>query len=98
MTSMSSTTVTTDDQTPPRRTNILWTICALLFAATSINYMDRQVLGILKPTLQHLINLNEVNYGYVTGAFSPAYAIGLLLSGRLIDKIGTRVGYVLVMG
>ena len=75
-----------------------WTVCAMLFAATSINYMDRQVIALLKPTLEHSIGLTEINYGYIVDAFQIAYAIGLLLAGRLIDKLGTRIGYILVMG
>jgi len=74
-----------------------WTICAMLFVATSINYMDRQVIAILKPTLQQSIGLTEVNYGYIVDAFQIAYAVGLLAVGRLIDKLGTRIGYMLVM-
>ncbi len=74
-----------------------WTICAMLFAATSINYMDRQVIAILKPTLQQSIGLTEVNYGYIVNAFQIAYAFGLLGAGRLIDRLGTRIGYMLVM-
>ncbi|MFZ0808597.1 MAG: MFS transporter [Candidatus Sulfotelmatobacter sp.] len=74
-----------------------WTVCAMLFAATSINYMDRQVIAILKPTLEHSIGLTEINYGYIVDAFQIAYAIGLLCAGRLIDKLGTRIGYMLVM-
>ncbi len=74
-----------------------WTVCAMLFAATSINYMDRQVIAILKPTLEHSIGLTEVGYGYVVDAFQIAYAIGVLAAGRLIDKLGTRIGYLLVM-
>jgi MFS transporter, ACS family, aldohexuronate transporter len=74
-----------------------WTVCAMLFAATSINYMDRQVIAILKPTLEHSIGLTEVGYGYIVDAFQIAYAIGLLAAGRLIDKVGTRIGYLLVM-
>ena len=74
-----------------------WTICAMLFAATSINYMDRQVIAILKPTLEHSIGMTEVSYGYIVDAFQIAYAIGLLASGRLIDRLGTRIGYMLVM-
>jgi ACS family hexuronate transporter-like MFS transporter len=69
----------------------------MLFAATSINYVDRQVIAILKPTLEHSIGLTEVSYGYVVDAFQIAYAIGLLGAGRLIDKLGTRIGYMLVM-
>src|SRR5271170_4420076 len=74
-----------------------WTICAMLFVATSINYMDRQVIAILKPTLEHSIGMTEISYGYIVDAFQIAYAIGLLAAGRLIDKLGTRVGYMLVM-
>src|SRR6266550_1207132 len=76
---------------------VRWTVCAMLFAATSINYMDRQVIAILKPTLEQSIGLTEVQYGYVVDAFQLAYAIGLLTAGRMIDKLGTRIGYMLVM-
>ena len=76
---------------------VRWTVCTMLFAATSINYMDRQVIALLKPTLEHSIGLTEINYGYIVDAFQVAYAIGLLLAGRLIDKLGTRVGYMFVM-
>lgn len=76
---------------------VRWSICAMLFVATSINYMDRQVIAILKPTLQHSIGMTEVQYGYIVDAFQVAYALGLLGAGRLIDKFGTRIGYMLVM-
>jgi ACS family hexuronate transporter-like MFS transporter len=76
---------------------VRWTVCAMLFVATSINYMDRQVIAILKPTLEHSIGMTEVSYGYIVDAFQIAYAIGLLAAGRLIDKLGTRIGYMLVM-
>jgi ACS family hexuronate transporter-like MFS transporter len=69
----------------------------MLFVATSINYMDRQVIAILKPTLEHSIGMTEVSYGYIVDAFQIAYAIGLLGAGRLMDKLGTRIGYMLVM-
>jgi ACS family hexuronate transporter-like MFS transporter len=77
--------------------NVRWTICAMLFAATSINYMDRQVIAILKPTLQHSIGLTEVHYGYIVFAFQAAYAIGVLAAGYIIDRLGTRIGYCLFM-
>jgi ACS family hexuronate transporter-like MFS transporter len=70
----------------------------MLFAATSINYMDRQVIGLLKPTLQNAIGLTEVNYGYIVAAFQVAYAAGLVVAGRLVDRLGTRFGYSLFMG
>lgn len=74
-----------------------WTVCAMLFAATTINYMDRQVIGILKPTLEHSIRMTELDYGYIVDSFQIAYALGLLATGRFIDKVGTRAGYVMVM-
>ena len=69
----------------------------MLFVATSINYMDRQVIAFLKPTLQQSIGLTEVGYGNIVWAFQIAYALGLLLAGRFVDKVGTRIGYLLVM-
>jgi ACS family hexuronate transporter-like MFS transporter len=74
-----------------------WSICAMLFYATTVNYMDRQVLGILSPTLQHSIGWTEAQYGYIIAAFQTAYAVGLLVAGRVIDRVGTRVGYAIVM-
>ena len=70
-----------------------WTICSLLFAATTINYIDRQVLGILAPDLQRAIGWSEVEYGYIVVAFQAAYALGLPLFGRFIDRYGTKLGY-----
>jgi len=74
-----------------------WVICALLLFGTTKNYMDRQVLGILKDTLQHDFGWNEIDYGNLVSAFQIAYAVGMLLVGRLIDKLGTRLGYALAM-
>ncbi len=82
----------------PRIGNVRWTVCAMLFFATSINYMDRQVLGILAPVLQHSIGWSEQQYSYIVIAFQFAYAVGLVAAGRLIDRIGTRLGYALIMG
>lgn len=76
-----------------RRRGFRWTVCGLLFAATTINYMDRQVLGILAPTLEKSLGWNEIEYARIVMAFQAAYAIGLLGFGRLIDRIGTRHGY-----
>jgi len=75
-----------------------WVICALLFFATTINYMDRQVIGILRPVLQQEIqwanpNNIDIEYGYITTAFTVAYALGVLFFGWFIDKVGTKVGY-----
>ena len=83
---------------PSRVGRIRWTVCAMLFFATSINYMDRQVLGILAPVLQHSIGWTEQQYADIVIAFQVAYAVGLLAAGRLIDRIGTRLGYALIMG
>lgn len=66
---------------------------ALLFAATTINYMDRQVLGILAPTLQRELRWSETDYGAIVSWFSLAYGVGLLLMGRVLDRIGARLGF-----
>ncbi len=87
-----------DEEEPlARMGRVRWTICAMLFAATSINYMDRQVISILKPTLEHSIGMTEIDYGYIVDAFQVAYAVGLLAAGRFVDKVGTRIGYMAIM-
>jgi ACS family hexuronate transporter-like MFS transporter len=78
---------------PPKRGHVRWIVCALLLFATTINYIDRQVLGILAPTLQKEIGWSEIEYGYIVTAFQAAYAIGLLLVGRVLDVIGTKLGF-----
>jgi MFS transporter, ACS family, hexuronate transporter len=78
-------------------TSIRWRICALLFFANTINYMDRQVLSYLAPMLQIKIGWNEAQYGYIVVAFQLAYALGLLFVGGFIDRIGVRVGYALTI-
>ena len=76
-----------------------WTICALIFAATTINYLDRNVLGLLKPMLSAdgvfgSIKANqELNYSTVVICFQIAYALGMVLAGKIIDKVGTKSGY-----
>lgn len=75
--------------------NFRWTICVLVFFATTINYLDRQVIAILKPILEEEIGLNEIDYGYIVMAFQIAYAVGMIFAGRLIDAVGTRLGYAL---
>ena len=74
-----------------------WIICGLLLLGTTKNYMDRQVLGVLKVTLQHDFVWNEVDYSKLVSAFQFAYAAGMLLMGGLIDRLGTRLGYALAM-
>ncbi|MDR0385178.1 MAG: MFS transporter [Prevotellaceae bacterium] len=72
-----------------------WTICALVFFATTINYLDRNVLGLLKTTLEEEMRWSETDYSHVVMAFQLAYALGLLGVGRLIDRTGTKLGYFL---
>jgi ACS family hexuronate transporter-like MFS transporter len=74
-----------------------WRICALLFFATTINYIDRQVLGVLAPYLQPIIGWNEIQYGYIVASFQAAYALGLLAVGGVIDRLGTRIGYAIAI-
>src|SRR5437016_14330253 len=74
-----------------------WVICGLLFLGVTKNYMDRQVLGVLKGPLQHQFGWNDVYYGHLVTAFQTAYALGMISVGRLIDRLGTRIGYALAM-
>ncbi|WP_051210842.1 MFS transporter [Runella zeae] len=80
---------------PQKPTFMRWWVCALLFFATTINYVDRQVLAILAPQLQKEIGWTEIEYGYIVTAFQLSYAVGLLLAGKLIDFLGTKRGYIL---
>ncbi|MCU0339438.1 MAG: MFS transporter [Spirosomaceae bacterium] len=73
--------------------NYRWTICALVFFATTINYLDRQVISLLKSSLEEEFNWSESDYGNIVIAFQLSYAFGLLFAGRFIDKIGTKMGY-----
>lgn len=73
--------------------NYRWRIVALLFFATTINYIDRQVIGILKPFIAEDLGWSEADYGYIVTSFQIAYAIGLISTGRFLDKFGTRIGY-----
>jgi MFS transporter, ACS family, hexuronate transporter len=84
----------------PRQSTIgrfRWVICALLLFGVTKNYMDRQLIGVLKITLQHDLHWDENNYANMVFVFQGAYALGILLVGRLIDRLGTRVGYALAM-
>jgi len=73
--------------------NYRWTICALLFFATTINYMDRQVIGLLEPTLKEAFGWDNTTFGAINGIFQFFYAFGLLAFGAIIDRVGTKVGY-----
>ncbi len=77
----------------PEAGHYRWRVVALLFFATTINYIDRQVLGMLKPVITDDIHISEADYGYIVSAFQAAYALGLLFIGRIIDRFGTRVSY-----
>lgn len=70
-----------------------WTICGLLFFATTINYLDRQVLSLLKPLLEEKFNWTNSDYANIASVFQFTYAISMLFAGRLIDKLGTKLGY-----
>lgn len=73
--------------------NYRWWIVVLLFVATSINYLDRQIIGLLKPLLEKEFTWTETDFAHIVMAFTAAYAIGLLISGRMIDRMGTKIGY-----
>ena len=70
-----------------------WTICALLFVATTINYLDRQVLSLLAPKLSEEFSWSETDYANITAVFQFIYALSMLFAGRIIDKLGTKWGY-----
>ena len=70
-----------------------WTVCALLLVVTTINYIDRQVLSILAPTLQHELHWSESQYGNMVSWFTLAYALGFLAVGRWLDRVGVRRGF-----
>ncbi|HXO33255.1 MAG TPA: MFS transporter [Candidatus Acidoferrales bacterium] len=77
--------------------NFRWVICGLLFFGVTKNYMDRQVLGVLKGPLQSEFGWNDIDYGNLVFAFQAAYALGMIFVGRLIDRFGTRIGYAIAM-
>lgn len=74
-----------------------WTICGLLFFATTVNYIDRQIIGVLKPALAGQFGWSEIDYSNIVFAFQLAYAIGLVVVGRIMDRIGVRVGFFLAV-
>ncbi|GAB3271188.1 MFS transporter [Larkinella harenae] len=74
-----------------------WFVVALVFVATTINYLDRQIIGLLKPILEKEFNWSETDYAQIVMAFTAAYAIGLALSGWMIDKTGTKLGYAITI-
>jgi len=93
----SAGTVDSIERVRGRISHYRWVICALIFAATVIYYIDRQMIGVLKPTLQQEFGWTEVTYGDIVFWFQAAYALGFVAFGRLMDRLGTRVGYTLAM-
>ena len=92
-----ATTTTTAAPRTTRVGNFRWVICALLFLAATINYVDRQVIGLLKPTLQGQFGWSEIDYADIVFAFQLAYAIGFVFAGRVIDRLGTKIGFSLAL-
>jgi MFS transporter, ACS family, hexuronate transporter len=88
---------TSGNSTTARAGYFRWVICALLLFGTTKNYMDRQVLGVLKTTLQHDLGWNEIDYSNLVFAFQASYALGMIVVGGLMDRLGTRLGYALAM-
>src|SRR3546814_12074861 len=78
--------------TAPSHGRFRWAICALLFFVITINYVDRQVIGVLKPVIETDMGWSEVDYGNIVTAFQASYGIGLFLVGRWLDRVGTRRG------
>jgi ACS family hexuronate transporter-like MFS transporter len=83
------------DSTPGAVSRYRWVICLLIFLATTINYIDRQILALLKPLLDDQLHWTNEEYGAVNAVFQGAYAVGLLLFGAFIDRVGTKIGYAL---
>lgn len=77
--------------------NFRWVICGLLLLGTTKNYMDRNVLGVLNTTLQRDLGWSEIDYSNLVVAFQAAYAVGMLVAGRFVDRLGTRFGYAIAM-
>lgn len=76
-----------------KMTNYRWIICSMLFFATTVNYLDRQVLSLLQPILEEEFHWTDNDYGTITAIFSLVYAIAMLFAGRFVDKVGTKKGY-----
>ena len=72
-------------------------VCGLLFLATTVNYIDRQVIGVLRPLLERELGWSEIDYGNLVFSFSAAYALGYAGGGRLLDRLGVRFGYALAV-
>jgi MFS transporter, ACS family, hexuronate transporter len=90
---MSVTPAVRADAAAERIGRFRWVICGLLFAATALNYVDRQIIGILQPMLASKFHWSEIDYSNIVFAFQLAYAVGYLVFGKLIDRFGARTGY-----
>src|SRR5512135_2067296 len=77
----------------PQRSHFRWWILGLVFLGTTVNYVDRQVMNLLGPTLREMYNISKPEFGNISSAFALSYAFGQMLAGGLLDKIGTRLGY-----
>ena len=82
---------------PAKTGRVRWYICGLLFYATTVNYMDRQVVGLLKPVIANELHWTESDYSSLVFGFQLAYAIMMPIAGRIIDWLGTRLGYALAV-
>src|SRR5579871_4226051 len=89
--------MTTAEPAISRAGHVRWFICAMLFAVVALNYVDRQVLSVLKPTLQHMYGWTETGYGDVVFWFQAAYGLGYVAFGRIVDRIGARAGFALAV-
>jgi len=78
-------------------THFRWTVVVLLFFAITVNYIDRAVLGVIKPLLDSALGWNQTDYGWMVTAFQAAYAVGYVFSGRLLDRLGVRIGFSLLV-
>lgn len=78
---------------PLQKKNLRWFMLFMVFLATTINYLDRQVMGLLKPTLEAEFGWSQKDYSYIVMAFTASYALGNMLMGRFVDKVGTKIGY-----
>src|SRR6476620_7198771 len=82
---------------PPWYMSRRWLICGLLFFATTINYLDRQSLAVLKPHLEGILGWSEADFGWMNFAFTLAYAIGFVMAGRFVDLVGIRRGFAIAV-
>ncbi|MCH5306514.1 MAG: MFS transporter [Prevotella sp.] len=82
-----------EDIRTTKKTNVRWVVVTLIFFATTVNYIDRQVIGLLKPYIQEDLGWTEADYGYIVTAFQIAYGIGMIMCGRMLDRLGSKLGY-----